>query len=129
MSAELLDGRQLVATGGVSKFIAAHLGHDVVTVKEIDDLRRSISQMPITERGAFLRQGKDESQQRALGIHTPEKAVGYARKLPASLSLLHHILRSLELPEVSVSSSDARHALVQEMASEAKKESESSPEL
>jgi len=109
---DLLDGRQLVATGGVSKFLAAHTGSQTVSRDAIDELRRALGAMPEDHRAQFIRMGKDDAMQDALGISSTDKAVAYGRKLPASMSLLLHILDSLGLDEVKVSTSDARHHLV-----------------
>jgi exopolyphosphatase/guanosine-5'-triphosphate,3'-diphosphate pyrophosphatase len=107
-----LAGRTLVATGGVSKFLRIHLGKDVVTRAEIDGLRRQLGAMSVPERAAFVQQGRTDEQKEALGIGTSPGAADYGRKLPASMSLLLHILDGIGVDEVRVSSTDARHALV-----------------
>jgi exopolyphosphatase/pppGpp-phosphohydrolase len=78
-----LRGRTLVATGGVSKFLRAHFGKDVIERADIEKLRRDV-----------------------------EGAVDYGKKLPASSSLLLHILDGIGVDEVRVSETDSRHALI-----------------
>ncbi len=105
-------GRTLVATGGVSKFLRIQLGKDVIGRDEVDALRRQLGALPIADRAAFVVSGKDDKQKEALGIGTSPGANDYGKKLPASLSLLLHIIDGLGLKEIQVSSSDARHALL-----------------
>ncbi len=105
-------GRELVATGGVSKFLRVQLGKDVITRGEIDDLRRALGALPITDRAAFLAVGKSDDDKLALGIGTSPGANDYGKKLPASLSLLLHIVDGLDLAAIRVSGTDARHALI-----------------
>jgi exopolyphosphatase/pppGpp-phosphohydrolase len=112
LSASVLEGRTLVATGGVSKFLRAHLGTDVITRDQVDALRRSVGALSEAERIAVVQGGKDEATQQALGVETAKGALEYGQKLPASATLLLHILDSLSLKEVRVSETDARHALV-----------------
>ena len=112
LSADTLQDRTLVATGGVSKFLRAHFGKDTITRQEIDSLRRDIGSVPEGERLAVIQQGKDESTQRALGVDTESGALDYGKKLPASASLLLHIMNQLGLEEVSVSTTDSRHAII-----------------
>jgi hypothetical protein len=56
---------------------------------------------------------RTDEQKAALGIGTSPGAQDYGKKLPASLSLLLHIVDGLGLDEVRISSTDARHALLQ----------------
>jgi hypothetical protein len=111
LSPAVLTGRTLVATGGVSKFLRAHLGRDVVTRAEIDALRRAVGALALDARIPFVQGDKDADTQRALGIDTPTGARDYGIKLPASCTLLLHILTQLGVDEVRVSETDARHAL------------------
>jgi exopolyphosphatase/pppGpp-phosphohydrolase len=110
---DAIVGRTLVATGGVSKFLRVHLGKDVVGRDEIDALRRRLGAMSIPERAAFVSTGRSDDEKAALGIGTSLDTQDYGRKLPASLSLLLHIVDGLGLDEVRISSTDARHALLQ----------------
>ncbi len=112
-----LEGRTLVATGGVSKFLRIQLGKDTIARDEIDALRRQLGALPIAERAAFVAIGKSDADKTALGIDTSPGAADYGKKLPASLSLLLHIVDSIGLAEVTVSSTDARHALLHMAAS------------
>jgi hypothetical protein len=108
-----LSGRTLVATGGVSKFMRAHFGKDVISRAEIDALRREVGALPVEQRTALVTKGKSDEQKVALGIDTPEGALDYGKKLPASASLLLHILTSIGADEVRVSETDVRHLLIQ----------------
>ncbi|MDP2341695.1 MAG: hypothetical protein Q8O67_12120 [Deltaproteobacteria bacterium] len=108
----LLQGRTLLATGGVSKFLKIQLGKDVVTRAEIDVLRRELGALSVTDRSAFVQLNKTDKQKEALGIGTAPGAVDYGKKLPGSLSLLMHILDGIGVAEVKVSSTDSRHALI-----------------
>ena len=110
---DAIVGRTLVATGGVSKFLRLHLGKDVVGRDEIDALRRQLGALPIPERTTFVSTGRSDDEKAALGIGTSPSAHDYGKKLPASLSLLLHIIDGLGLDEVRISSTDARHALLQ----------------
>ncbi|MCC7111102.1 MAG: hypothetical protein IT382_17545 [Deltaproteobacteria bacterium] len=107
-----LKGRTLVATGGVSRFLRAHFGKDVITQAEIEALRREVIALPYADRVALVQGTKDETTRVALGIDTPEGALDYGKKLPASTTLLLHILGGIGVAEVRVSETDARHALV-----------------
>jgi exopolyphosphatase/guanosine-5'-triphosphate,3'-diphosphate pyrophosphatase len=120
LDTHLLQGRTLVATGGVSKFLRAHFGKDVVTRAEIEALRTQVVQMAFADRVALVQGTKDEATRKALGVETPEGALDYGKKLPASSSLLLHILDGIGVDEVRVSETDARHALVQQRMAEAK---------
>jgi exopolyphosphatase/pppGpp-phosphohydrolase len=113
LPAEMIAGRTLVATGGVSKFLRLHLGKDVVGRDEIDALRRQLGALSLPERAAFVSMGRNDDEKAALGIGTSPGAQDYGKKLPASLSLLLHIVDGLGLDEVRISSTDARHALLQ----------------
>lgn len=110
---DAIEGRTLVATGGVSKFLRVHLGKDVVGRDEIDALRRQLGALSIPDRAAFVSTGRSDDEKVALGIGTSPGAQDYGMKLPASLSLLLHIFDGLGLDEVRISSTDARHALLQ----------------
>lgn len=110
---DAVEGRTLVATGGVSKFLRVHLGKDVVGRNEIDALRRQLGALSIPDRAAFVSTGRSDDEKAALGIGTSPGAQDYGKKLPASLSLLLHIVDGLGLDEVRISSTDARHALLQ----------------
>jgi len=110
---DAIVGRTLVATGGVSKFLRVHLGKDVVGRDEIDALRRQLGYLSIPDRAAFVSTGRSDDEKAALGIGTSPGAQDYGKKLPASLSLLLHIVDGLGLDEVRISSTDARHALLQ----------------
>jgi exopolyphosphatase/guanosine-5'-triphosphate,3'-diphosphate pyrophosphatase len=110
---DAIEGRTLVATGGVSKFLRVHLGKDVVRRDEIDALRRQLGALSIPDRAAFVSAGRSDDEKAALGIGTSPGAQDYGKKLPASLSLLLHIVDGLGLDEVRISSTDARHALLQ----------------
>ncbi len=114
-----LRGRTLVATGGISKFLRAHFGKDVITQVEIEALRRAAIALPYAERVPLVQGTKDEATKGALGIDTPEGALDYGKKLPASTSLLLHILDGIGVQEVRVSETDARHALVDARVTEA----------
>ncbi|MBI1944573.1 MAG: hypothetical protein HYS27_02695 [Deltaproteobacteria bacterium] len=107
-----LRGRTLVATGGISKFLRAHFGKDVISQDDIETLRRQVIALPYAERVALVQGTKDEATRVALGIDTPEGALDYGKKLPASTSLLLHILDGIGVQQVRVSETDARHALV-----------------
>lgn len=107
-----LHGRTLVATGGISKFLRAHFGKDVITQDEIEQLRRQVIALPYAERVPLVQGTKDEATRVALGVETPEGALDYGKKLPASTSLLLHILDGIGVQEVRVSETDARHQLI-----------------
>ena len=113
---DAITGRTLVATGGVSKFLRLHLGKDVISRGEIDGLRRSLGGLPISERAAAVADGKSADEQKALGVGTSDGASDYGKKLPASLSLLLHIVDQLGLDGIHVSATDARHALLHQAA-------------
>lgn len=113
----VLRGRTLVATGGVSKFLRAHFGEDVISARKIDALRRQVLSLPHADRVPLVQGTKDEATRKALGVDTPQGALDYGKKLPASASLLLHILAGLGVDEVRVSETDARHALVASVAS------------
>lgn len=112
LSPDLVRGRTLVATGGVSKFLRVHLGVDVVTRDDIDTLRRKLGALSVSERASFIAVGRSDDEKAALGIGTTPGAGDYGKKLPASLSLLLHIVDGLNLSELRISSTDARHALL-----------------
>ena len=112
IDAALLSGRTLLATGGVSKFLKVQLSTDVVTRRDIDDLRRQLGSLCVAERSAFVQEHKTPTQKEALGIGTQLGALDYGKKLPASLSLLLHILDGIGVSELRVSSTDSRHALI-----------------
>jgi exopolyphosphatase/pppGpp-phosphohydrolase len=112
MATAVLAGRTLVATGGVSKFLKIQLGSEAVSRQGLDDFRRQMGALSVDDRAAFIQQHKTPQQLEALGIGTPQGALDYAKKLPASLSLLLHILDGIGVDGVAVSSSDARHALI-----------------
>ncbi|HEY1101504.1 MAG TPA: hypothetical protein VGF99_21370 [Myxococcota bacterium] len=109
---DVVAGRTLVATGGVSKFLRLHLGTDVIGRDEIDRVRRQLGALPIVDRAAFVAVGKSDDDKQALGIGTTAGANDYGKKLPASLSLLLHIVDGLGLDSIRVSATDARHALI-----------------
>ena len=109
---DVLDGRTLVATGGISKFLRAHFGKDMLRRDDIDRMRRDVAKLPHNDRIAFVREGKSAEQMKALGIETDEGALDYGKKLPASASLLLHILDGIQVAAVRVSETDARHALI-----------------
>ena len=108
----LLEGRTLVAIGGVSKFLRAHFGKDLLSRSEIDALRHEIGALPVDERNAVVQRGKDATTMRALGIDTPEGAKDYGAKLPASATLLLHIMNGIGVDELRVSETDARHEVI-----------------
>jgi hypothetical protein len=112
LPADALEGRTLVATGGVSKFLRLHLGKDVIGRDEIDALRRELGALAIVDRAAHVAVGKSDDDKTALGIGTTDGANDYGKKLPASLSLLLHIVDGLALSSICVSGTDARHALL-----------------
>ncbi|HJW75746.1 MAG TPA: hypothetical protein VJ787_08785, partial [Thermoleophilia bacterium] len=114
-----LAGRTLVATGGISKFLRAHFGKDVITQPEIDRLRREVIALSYAERVPLVQGTKDEATMAALGIDSPEGALDYGKKLPASTSLLLHILDGIGVQQVRVSETDARHALIDARVTEA----------
>lgn len=114
-----LKGRTLVATGGISKFLRAHFGKDVITQTEVEALRRQAIALSYAARVPLVQGTKDEDTKKALGIDTPEGALDYGKKLPASTSLLLHILDGIGVQEVRVSETDARHALVDLRVTEA----------
>ena len=109
---DAIANRTLVATGGVSKFLRVQLGRDVIQRTEIDALRRQLGALPTADRAAFLAVGKSEDDKSALGIGTSPGASDYGKKLPASLSLLLHIVDGLGLDAIRVSGTDSRHALI-----------------
>lgn len=117
---ESLRGRTLIATGGVSKFLRAHFGKDVIARADIDALRREVIALPYQARGPLVVGTKDDATRKALGIDTAAGALDYGKKLPASASLLLHILQSIGVDEVRVSETDARHALVRNRMMETK---------
>ena len=106
---EHLRGRTLVATGGISKFLRTHFKSDVISVADMEALRRRVLAMPYDARVAFVQTGKSQEAKVALGIETPKGARDYGMKLPASTSLLLHILRSIGADQVRVSETDVRH--------------------
>jgi exopolyphosphatase/guanosine-5'-triphosphate,3'-diphosphate pyrophosphatase len=112
LETKLLKGRALVATGGVSKFLRAHLGKDVITRADIDGLRRKVGALSYDDRVALVQQGKSEKVREALGIDTVDGARDYGIKLPASATLLLRILDGLGVDQVRVSQTDARHAII-----------------
>lgn len=111
LSPELLTDRRLVAVGGVSKFLRAHFGRDTITQEQVDALRREVGALAPEQRGPFVQAGKQAHQLDALGIATDAQARDYAAKLPASATLLLHIMRALGAERLTVSSTDARHAV------------------
>jgi exopolyphosphatase/guanosine-5'-triphosphate,3'-diphosphate pyrophosphatase len=108
-----LRGRTLVAIGGVAKFLRAHLGKDVITRDDIDAVRRQVIVLSFDARVPIVVGTKDDATKIALGIDTPEGARDYGKKLPASASLLLHVLKTIGVKDVRVSATDARHALIQ----------------
>lgn len=112
LSTSLLSGRSLVATGGVSKFLKIQLGTDTISRQAIDDFRRQMGALSVDDRAKFIQQNKTPEQKDALGIADDKGALDYAKKLPASMSLLLHILDGIGVGDVKVSSTDARHALI-----------------
>lgn len=112
MPTEKLAGRTLVATGGISKFLRAHLGKDVIGAAEIDALRKSMGAIGFDARVPLIQAGKDAATQKALGVDTVQGARDYGIKLVASSTLLLHILKGIGVSEVRVSETDARHALI-----------------
>lgn len=112
---QALTGRQLVATGGISKFLRTHFGKDEIGRAEIDGLRRKVGALSYDQRMAVVTQGKTASEKLALGIDTPKGAKDYGIKLPASATLLLHILDGLGVEKVRVSETDARHALIDQL--------------
>lgn len=115
----LLSGRQVVATGGVSKFLRRHFGKDVIARADIDALRKQLGAMDVAARGPFLQQGKDDATRAALGIDTDKGAEGYGKKLPASITLLLRIMDGIGIDELRVSETDNRHALISKVRREA----------
>ncbi|TNE50671.1 MAG: hypothetical protein EP343_07345 [Deltaproteobacteria bacterium] len=115
LDAALLQDRTLVATGGVSKFLRAHFQKDTITRDDIDALRREMGAIPEGDRVDIIQQNKDETTQRALGVDNEAGALDYGKKLPASASLLLHIMNQLGLEEVTVSATDARHAVIHQI--------------
>ena len=111
----LLAGRTLVATGGVSKFLRAHFGGDTIRRADIDALRKQVIAMPYQARVALVQQGKDADTMKALGVDSADGALDYGKKLPASASLLLHILDGIGATEVRVSETDSRHALISDV--------------
>ena len=112
----LLQGRTLVATGGISKFLRAHLGKDVISASEIDALRKSMGAIGFDARVPLIQAGKDADTLKALGVDTAPEARDYGVKLVASTTLLLHILNGIAASEVRVSETDSRHSLVLESA-------------
>jgi exopolyphosphatase/pppGpp-phosphohydrolase len=107
-----LKGRELIATGGVSKFLRAHFHKDVITRAEIDALRREVGAMSYDERVALVQRGKTQKVREALGVDTKDGARDYGIKLPASSTLLLRIFDGLNVDRVRVSQTDARHAVI-----------------
>lgn len=112
LAAEKLAGRRFVAMGGVSLFLKAQFGRNVIQRDEIEQLRASTGPLPPEERAAALLKNVGVEQRQALGVDTPEGARDYATKLPAKLTLLLHIMRTVGLDELHVSNADARHLLI-----------------
>ncbi len=108
----MLEGRALVATGGISKFLRAHFGRDEITAAEIDSLRHAMGALDYDARVPDVQAGKDDEQRLALGIETEQGARDYGIKLTASTTLLLHILRGIGVESVRVSETDARHLLI-----------------
>ncbi|MBX7114230.1 MAG: hypothetical protein K1X64_07825 [Myxococcaceae bacterium] len=119
MPAQALANRQLVATGGISKFLRTHFGKDEISRAEIDGLRRKVGALSYRQRVAVVTEGKSATEKRALGIDTPKGAKDYGIKLPASATLLLRILDGLHVDKVRVSETDARHALIEQRQAQA----------
>jgi exopolyphosphatase/pppGpp-phosphohydrolase len=111
-----LKGRELVATGGVSKFLRAHFHKSVIGHDEIDALRREVGALGYGERSALVQRGKSQKVREALGVDTAEGARDYGIKLPASATLLLRIFDALGVDHVRVSTTDARHAVIARLA-------------
>jgi exopolyphosphatase/pppGpp-phosphohydrolase len=112
-----LQGRELVATGGISKFLRAHFHKDVITRGDIEALRRKVGALGYDERVTLVQQGKSQKAREALGVDTADGARDYGVKLPASATLLLRILDGLGVDEVRVSQTDARHAVIARLRS------------
>jgi len=111
----LLEGRTLVAVGGVSKFLRAHFGKDVITREDVDALRRQAGALRYDQRVALVVGTKDEATRVALGVDTPKGALDYGVKLPASSSLLLRIMDGIGVTSIKVSETDARHVLLAQL--------------
>jgi hypothetical protein len=109
---EKLAARTLVAVGGISKFLKAHLGTAVITRDAIVKLRREVGAMTVGERVPVIQAGKSQKALEALGIETRAGALDYAVKLPASTTLLLRIMDGLGVTALEVSGTDARFALI-----------------
>lgn len=112
---QALSNRQLVATGGISKFLRAHFGKDEISRADIDGLRRKVGALSYDQRVAVVTQGKSATAKLALGIDTKNGAKDYGIKLPASATLLLRILDGLGVDKIRVSETDARHALIDQL--------------
>lgn len=114
----LAQGANLLATGGVSKFLYHHFRSDRVTGDQIRELRERIAAVPSEERGHIMKRdvnGKRLTgrEQRILGLHADGRAGGsYGRKLPAKLTLLLHLMKLAGGDSLFLSQTDSRHVLV-----------------
>ena len=109
-----LEGCRFVGMGGVALFLRAQFGRNVVSRAEIEALRQNIGPHEPAQRAQVLLAGVPEDTHKALGVDTVEGKLDYATKLPAKLTLLLHIMRSVGLEELHISNADARHLLIEQ---------------
>ncbi len=109
-----LEGCRFVGMGGVALFLRAQFGRNVVSRAEIEALRQNIGPHEPAQRAQVLLAGVPEDTHKALGVDTVEGKLDYATKLPAKLTLLLHIMRSVGLEELHISNEDARHLLIEQ---------------
>ena len=101
-----------LALGGVALFLKAQFGRDEIPRSMIQALRAEVSPMEPGARAEHLLRDMPPDRMAALGLDTPEGRLDYATKLPAKLTLLLHIMRSIGLDTLTVSQADARHLLI-----------------
>lgn len=113
---QLLRGRTLVATGGVSRSLRANLGVDSISRAELDAFRRKLGGLEPSARVTFLQhlEAKVSGKSKAAGVAPGAQTNGL--KLPSSTTLMLRIMRGLNVDSVQLSATDARHALLREAA-------------
>ncbi|MBC7658871.1 MAG: hypothetical protein H7249_04110 [Chitinophagaceae bacterium] len=116
LAVDKLRGRKLVGTGSISKFLAAYFGTSTLKLDAIDRLRKQLGSMALEDRKKVLKGDRPQVVLEALGLGSEADANDYAIKSPASITLLLHIMRSLGVSEMQVSETDARYALISEIA-------------
>jgi exopolyphosphatase/pppGpp-phosphohydrolase len=107
-----------VVTGGTAKFLGHYFRKDSVTRADIEALRAKVGALPTSARAALVKKdvtGKAFTRRtrQLLGLHAAGAAGGeYGAKLPAKLTLLLRVMSLLEVTEIHLAQTDARHALV-----------------